>query len=86
LPTAADTLDSLDQLAWTYWYRLSYRDAYYKFEWAKAAMEAEDWITAQSLLLVTTNLLMFDDEADVESVRQQIDTHIRYVGMQLNAQ
>lgn len=86
LSSIEETLTALDQLAWDYWYRLGYRDAYHKLEWAKSAMESGDWITAQSLLIVTTNLLMFDDESDVQSVRQMVDEHVRQVGMQLNAQ
>jgi hypothetical protein len=82
-PVMPVTLDQLDDLAWQYWYRLEYRDAYYKFKAAKVALEQGELKTAQVLMITATSLLMTGSEHDVAVVRQAIDEHIRIVGQQL---
>lgn len=85
-PSWGNTQTALDELAWRYWYRLDYRSAWLKFKLAREAVEHGHNRSAQDLLLITSDLLLLGNEADVSSVRQQIQQHIRLNGRLLATQ
>ena len=85
-PSTGDTRAMLDQLAWRYWYRPAYRNAWLKFRLADEAMSAGHWYIAQGLLLTTADLLGESDDEDVVDARRQVGVHIRQVARQLATQ
>lgn len=83
LPVLDEIQDRLDSLAWSYWYRIHYRSAWVNFKLAKLAIGNQAWYEAQTLLLLTSDLLMGGSESDVQAVRQELQKHIQFVSEKL---
>ncbi|MDF1761831.1 MAG: carboxypeptidase regulatory-like domain-containing protein [Oleibacter sp.] len=79
-PSLDSTQGELDNLAWQYWYRVSYRSAWLKFKLARSAFEAGYYNEAQGLFLITADLLLVGDEPEVISARKSLYSHIETTG------